>query len=138
MSMTGRLSAGPNSSYAISKVAAGTVFMFAARLNGVGEPSASRTEFGRAFLCRLQDALPVQEPDRVVLVVDVPDRPEVGEIDDGVLGEIGHVVDDAVRLVAVVPGYGSDAAVFDAAPHLHLAGNHVVLTSAQMFVPGNA
>src|SRR5580704_16653530 len=62
--------------------------------------------FGRAFLRRLQDALPIQETDRVVIVVDVPDRPEIGEIQDRVLGEVGHVVDDTVRLIAVVPGYG--------------------------------
>jgi hypothetical protein len=29
------------------------------------------------------------------------------------------------------------AAVFDPAPHLHLAGNHVVFTGSQMFVSGN-
>jgi hypothetical protein len=47
-------------------------------------------------------------------------------------------VDDAVRLVPVVPGYRGYAAVFDAAPHLHLTGDHVIFTGPEMFVPGNA
>ena len=83
-----------------------------------------------------QDALPIQEADRVVIVVDVPDRPEIREVQDGILGEIGHVVNDTIRLVAVVPAYGGDPAVFDAAPHLHFARNHIVLTGSKMLVPG--
>jgi hypothetical protein len=47
-------------------------------------------------------------------------------------------VDDTVWLVAVVPGDGCNAAVFDAASHLHFAGNHIVFTGSKMFVPGNA
>src|SRR6266403_833866 len=49
------------------------------------------SDFGRAFLRRLQNALLIQEPDRVIVVVDVADRAEVGEIEDGILGEVGHV-----------------------------------------------
>ena len=45
---------------------------------------------------------------------------------------------DAIRLVAVVPGYRGDAAVFDSAPHFHLTGNHIILAGSQMFVPRNA
>jgi hypothetical protein len=109
-------------------------------LEGVSHSNVAfqSTDFRRAVLRRLQDALPVEEPDRVVIVVDVPDRAEVRKVQDGVLGEIGHVMNDAVRLVAVVPGYGGDAAVLYAAPHLHFAGNHIVFTGSQMFVPGNA
>src|SRR5215831_20560694 len=92
----------------------------------------------RSFFRGLKDALPIQEPDRVVIVVDVPDWPEVGEIQNGVLGKAGHVVDDTVRLVAVVPGDGGNAAIFDTASDLHFAGNHIVFTGSEMFVPGNA
>ena len=76
--------------------------------------------------------------DEAQAVVDIPDRPEVSEIEDGVLRKVGHVVDDAVGLVAVVPCYRGDAAVFDAAPDLHFTGNHIILAGTQMFVPGNA
>jgi hypothetical protein len=47
-------------------------------------------------------------------------------------------VDDTVRLIAVVPGYGGDAAVLDPAPNLHFPGNNVVFTGPEMLVPGNA
>src|SRR5271167_212912 len=53
------------------------------------------------------------------------------------LRRLHHVVNNTVRLIAVVPAYGRDAAVFDPAPHLHLAGNHVVFTGSEMFVSGN-
>ena len=69
----------------------------------------------RAVFRCLQDTLPIQEPDRIIIVVDIPDWPKVCEIDDSVLGEVRHIVDDTVGLVAIVPGYRRDAAVFDAA-----------------------
>jgi hypothetical protein len=47
-------------------------------------------------------------------------------------------VDHTIGLVAVIPGYGGDAAVFDSSPHLHFPRNHVVFTGPQMFVSGNA
>ena len=47
-------------------------------------------------------------------------------------------MNDTVRLVAVVPGYGGDATIFDAAPDLHLAGNDIVFTGSEMFVARNA
>jgi hypothetical protein len=60
------------------------------------------------------------------------------EIQNSVLREIGHVVDDAGRLIAVVPGDSGDPAVFDAAPPLQFSRNHVVLTGSKMLVRENA
>src|SRR4029077_20517186 len=103
-----------------------------------GTPPPKLSPPPRPVCPSLPDPLPIQEPDRVIIVVDIPDWPKVCEIDDGVLGEVRHVVDDAVGLVAVVPGYRRDAAVFDTAPDLHFTGNHIILAGTQMFVPGNA
>src|SRR6516164_469433 len=94
--------------------------------------------FARAFFRHLLNALPIQETDRIVIVVDEPDWTKVCKIEDGVLGEIRHVVNDAVGLVAIIPGYGSDTAVFDSTPHLHFTGDYIIFTGSQMLVSRNA
>jgi hypothetical protein len=109
------------------------------QLNESREPySRSRGEFGRAFFRHLLNALPIQETDRIVIVVDEPDWAKVCKIQDSVLGEIRHVVNDAVGLVAIIPGYGSDTAVFDSTSHLHFTGYYIILTGSQMLVSRNA
>src|SRR6516164_6940420 len=60
----------------------------------------------------------------------VPDRPEIREIQDRILGKIRHVVDDAVGLVAIVPSDRGNAAVFDPTSHLHFTGDNVVFTGS--------
>src|SRR6516165_6296693 len=94
--------------------------------------------FARAFFRHLLNALPIQETDRIVIVVDEPDWTKVCKIQDGVLGEIRHVVNDAVGLVAIIPGYGSGTAVFDSTPHLHFTGDYIIFTGSQMLVSRNA
>jgi len=64
--------------------------------------------------------------------------PKVREVQDSFLREISHVVDDAVRFVAVVSGDRGDPAVFYAASHLHFARDDIVLPGSEMFVPGYA
>src|SRR6516162_2859912 len=100
--------------------------------------SRSRGEFGRAFFRHLLNALPIQETDRIVIVVDEPDWTKVCKIQDGVLGEIRHVVNDAVGLVAIIPGYGRNTAVFDSTPHLHFTGDYIIFTGSQMLVSRDA
>jgi|SRR6516164_6345896 len=82
------------------------------------------------FIRRFKDTLPVQEPGRIVIVVDVPDRSEIREVQDRILGKICHVVDDTVGLVAIVPGDRGNAAVFDPASYLHFTGDNVVFTGS--------
>jgi hypothetical protein len=82
--------------------------------------------------------LPIQEPDRVIVVVDVPDRAEVCEVQDGFFGKVRHVVDDAVWFITIVPGNSGDAAVFYSASYLHFPSNHIIFAGSKMFVPGYA
>ena len=82
------------------------------------------------FLRRFKDTLPVQEPGRFIIIVDVADRPEIREVQDRIFGKIRHVVDDAVGLVAIVSSDRGNAAVFDTASHLHFTGDNVVFTGS--------
>jgi len=90
--------------------------------------NAHLCDLGLRFLRRFKDTLPVQEPGRIIIIVDVADRPEIREVQDRIFGKIRHVVDDAVGLVAIVSSDRGNAAVFDPASHLHFTGDNIVFT----------
>jgi hypothetical protein len=65
-----------------------------ARLGSSERANARLCDLRLRFLRRFKNTLPVQEPGRIAVIVDVPDRPEIREIQDCILRKIRHVVDE--------------------------------------------